>query len=195
MSDKEHKKSTRNPADGPQDSLSIGIRISGKREPPMKMARGSALATSERGAASAGASEPPLLATTTGGGSAAQSADGTDDIDGGRGAGDDGTWLLPLLRLSPDAQVGRVVGAMTARDVQPLPMRVGEAKRGGDGGAVTAASSAANEACRSRRSSACGRVSATRAENSTALRAAGGGEGSSMRIVTTPNSTKSAYIF
>ena len=66
---------------------------------------------------------------------------------------------------------------------------------GGDGGAVTAASSAANEACRSRRSSACGRVSATRAENSTALRAAGGGEGSSMRIVTTPNSTKSAYIF
>ena len=41
---------------------------------------------------------------------------------------DDGSWFLPLLRRHSDPLYGRIVAAMTSRDVVPIPLRIAEAR-------------------------------------------------------------------
>lgn len=43
-------------------------------------------------------------------------------------AKDDGSWFLPLLRRHADPLYHRIVGAMTSRDVVPIPLRLAEAR-------------------------------------------------------------------
>jgi hypothetical protein len=52
-----------------------------------------------------------------------------DDDEAAAKRGDDGSWVLTLLRRGLDPQFGRVVSALTARDVVPLPLRLNEAKQ------------------------------------------------------------------
>jgi hypothetical protein len=63
------------------------------------------------------------------GGGGGEWAGGGDDDEAAAKRGDDGSWVLTLLKRGLDPQFGRVVSALTARDVVPLPLRLNEAKQ------------------------------------------------------------------
>jgi len=43
-------------------------------------------------------------------------------------SGEDGSWMLPLLKRHVDPLFGRIISAVTNRDIVPVPLRIHEAR-------------------------------------------------------------------